>query len=1233
MNLVKKAFASLTITAMAVMTLAPAGFVSAQTVTLEAGDLIKASGAAVYYYASNGKRYVFPNQPTYKTWYADFSGVKTISDSQLASIMIGGNIVYRPGTRLVKITTDPKVYAVGPGGKLYWVQDEATAVKLYGSNWSQRIDDVSDAFFTNYMQTGMNVGDRHPDGQFIHYLSAPEKKYLVWEGKKRMVTSTDAQNANRLRDEFLVALTDDVTYPNGADLSSGEMMLVDAAQLGSTTTTPGTGGTLTVSLAADTPAAKDIPAGALRPATDVIFTTLNLTAGSTPVNLKGLSIKRGGLSVNSDLENVQLFDAQMNELGNAGSFNANDKVKFTFNKMIPANSTFKVYVAGDNKVGATGRIQLGVEAASDIVSDSSSVQGTFPVFGNTMVQVNVDVGQLVVSTGPNNPNTDKEIDVDSVNERFMEVKLTAGSTEAIRVEGISFEKGDNATFSVSDLINYTLFNETTGTKLAEGTVDGDFVRFNFTSAIILEKGQSVTLSLRADVAGGAGDIVTFSLYDNDSWLIRAKGQTYGFGSFIDTTTIPNFGAGGSNAETAKITISKGKVVVSRGANAPAVGDIAQGGDQVDIASFNFNVKGEPVRMDKMTFTLTCGGGLVCNDNSNLSLFRLEKTNGDLVAGPFDPKAGNIVEFSNQIELPIGDTELFIVADINDAAPNGGTVQVQLTPSTGIDNLKGMESNKSITAAPGGAVVANTQTVDAARIQVTAGGLPAPGTVVIKGSQQEVVGSVTLSSSLGGEDVKVTSLVLFNDGGSASVADLANYRLMDGTVQVGDTEQAVGGTITFDITDGFVVPRSGAKTLKVVADANNVSAGDDLVLEVNGTNGVVATGMDSGVTVPNANKTVAATGYTTVTFQAQGLLRVTLDADTPIDQLVQAGTTVEVARYKFSADDEDVKVRELTVTTGKAKNADSDYGDKVSSNVVRVRVYDGATELGSGVFSSNIATINLQAGNELIIPKDGSKVLTFKVDLQPKEVLASHRTGELIHFGLANTGGDANANWGGAGTYNVDAVGVGSGAVIANINGSGVPGGQVTGANKVRTFDGILTITRNTGLVAGNVTKSTSQEVLRLDLTASGDDIHVYSINVDVATDCAGNNVSDGDAVWQDMSGNTEYVRITEADLGNVDPIGSGRNFSWGNSTILNPLTIAQGTTKTIKLKADTNSCDAPSNHSLQLRVQGTGGGANLSGETIASGVIWADDELELVGDPVDDVATEELTIDGPTFQY
>ncbi len=122
------------------------GIASAAT----AGDLLKASGDAVYYFGANGKRYVFPTAQTYRSWYTDFSQVKTIGDAELATYPLGGNVTYRPGVRLVKVTTDPKVYAVGANGELRWITSESVAVALYGATWNTNVDDLPDAFFVNY---------------------------------------------------------------------------------------------------------------------------------------------------------------------------------------------------------------------------------------------------------------------------------------------------------------------------------------------------------------------------------------------------------------------------------------------------------------------------------------------------------------------------------------------------------------------------------------------------------------------------------------------------------------------------------------------------------------------------------------------------------------------------------------------------------------------------------------------------------------------------------------------------------------------------------------------------------------------------------------------------------------------------------------------------------------------------------------------------------------------------
>ncbi|MBU1448779.1 Ig-like domain-containing protein [Patescibacteria group bacterium] len=129
------------------------------SIFLQPGELIKIpddndsktlSDTAVYYYAVDGKRYVFPNEKTYFTWYADFSKVKIIPIDQMSLIPIGGNVTYRPGTRMLKFQTDTKTYIVTRGGVLRWAMTEDVARGWFGTEWNTFVDDVSEAFYVNY---------------------------------------------------------------------------------------------------------------------------------------------------------------------------------------------------------------------------------------------------------------------------------------------------------------------------------------------------------------------------------------------------------------------------------------------------------------------------------------------------------------------------------------------------------------------------------------------------------------------------------------------------------------------------------------------------------------------------------------------------------------------------------------------------------------------------------------------------------------------------------------------------------------------------------------------------------------------------------------------------------------------------------------------------------------------------------------------------------------------------
>ncbi len=174
------------------------------TASLQAGDLIRGqSFSAVYYFGKDGMRYVFPNDKTYFTWYNNFDNVKWLTDKDLATIQIGGNVTYKPGSRMIKINSDPKTYAVSAGGQLRHVMTEAVAVALYGSDWNKKIDDVPDGFFSNYkISSALDVAS-----------------LFSVSGETASATSIDVDK--NLKAATIVTITDSGFSPSSVTVSAG----------------------------------------------------------------------------------------------------------------------------------------------------------------------------------------------------------------------------------------------------------------------------------------------------------------------------------------------------------------------------------------------------------------------------------------------------------------------------------------------------------------------------------------------------------------------------------------------------------------------------------------------------------------------------------------------------------------------------------------------------------------------------------------------------------------------------------------------------------------------------------------------------------------------------------------------------------------------------------------------------------------------------------------------------
>ncbi len=116
--------------------------------------LIKSVGLDfIYWHDSKGIRHTFPTDDIFDSWFPS-NGFRPIifacTDEQIANIPLGGNVVYRSGTRLVKIASDLQVYAVEPNNVLRLISNETIAEAIFGSEWKKILVTIPDVLFSDY---------------------------------------------------------------------------------------------------------------------------------------------------------------------------------------------------------------------------------------------------------------------------------------------------------------------------------------------------------------------------------------------------------------------------------------------------------------------------------------------------------------------------------------------------------------------------------------------------------------------------------------------------------------------------------------------------------------------------------------------------------------------------------------------------------------------------------------------------------------------------------------------------------------------------------------------------------------------------------------------------------------------------------------------------------------------------------------------------------------------------
>lgn len=1003
----------------------------ASAATLMNGDLIKASGPAVYYFFNN-KRYVFPNETTYRSWFMDFSGIRTISDTELSAIMIGGNITIRPGTNLIKITTDPKVYAVTRGGVLHWVESESVATSLYGSNWARRVVDVPDQLFVNY-SVGSSVATAvHPDGSLVSYAGNSDR-YVVWNGQRRKI-SDSAFTANMFNSANVLPTT--ISYPSGADVTTREAELADAV-VGGGTTTP-VSGSLTVSLASDTSPAMVIP----KNAHNVMFTKVNLMAGSAATTVNSLKFRRVGVGLTSDFDNVYLYKADGTRLTSGRSISSSDNtVTFSgLNLAIAAGMTESVYVSADigvvtgdgESTGGQHAFEL-ADAGSVALTGTGTVSGSFPVRGNAMTIGTASVARVDVIDGaePANPR------IGTNDAEIANFRLQANGSNDVEVRRVTLYQA--GTISNSDLSNLRLFQGSTQVASAASVMNDGKIVLNFTTPFLIPNGQSRTFNLRGGVAGRSGRTIRiYTEYSSDVYVVD-KVQNVGAQVCVSTSSPCAGTYDGSSTTTSNASYSEtegGQFTITY--NGPATANVGKGQNDVVFYRFAITSGSNDVEIRKFNFAVTTTGvGIYDGSTEYLRDIKIKDADtGETVGGPVSCTASCAAPGyrafdtgSISVRVAAGQTRNFVItADTSNSITGnptyvfslGGASSNAIFGSTDVRVTTSGEFLSSSQISPNTTVTGNTMTVRAPQLNVTLAGTPSSG-VYVK-NQGDIPGAAFVLTAGSQSAIRVTSLKVTGSGDTTGSYDAANLDLVvnscglfDGTTQVGNrmSPGASDGTMTFSGLN-LQVPRGGSKTLEVRCNADSTitqAAGDKFAIGIDLDADISAQDEDGNSVTPSratAVDTNASTSPTVAqTIKSSGTITIAANSQPASTILVADGSTWQVmARYSANALYEDATIDFFGVTsTGPAASFAQDGVAVAQSTDPLCRTYSvrGTTSISSGV--DQAAEIDL-AANPITVAKGSTTYLCLLGKLAATvpsstnaDTTAAPRSGNVVALGI------------------------------------------------------------------------------------------------------------------------------------------------------------------------------------------------------------------------------------------
>lgn len=599
-------------------------------------------------------------------------------------------------------------------------------------------------------------------------------------------------------------------------------------------------------------------------------------SSNVPAKITSLSFKRIGVSNDSTLSSVYLYNGNTRLTDSAGvsnsAFNFNDpNGVFT----IPAGGTYTVSVRADISDSTSGQ-QVGVELSS--VSSNVQVGTVFPVRTGYS-----NVSSAVLSSVDFSATTLPLVSSVTPQSDYMvwQNTVTVGN-RAVALK--SFELRNIGSIKTTAITNLRLYVD--GVVVGRSVLSSDnIVRFDLSANPARMETGSRVVKVIGDVIGGSGDTFQFSLRRaSDAQMVdvdlgqpvlaKANGSTF-------------------SARTAtSATVAEGSVSVTKANTSPS-SDVSLGASNVKLASFEFRASGEDIKVESLGVSVTTPGSAGL-DNGKVFY------NGVQVGSTKDLSGTTVFELNSSMVLKAGAVGVVeVYADTKKADgssyANGNTVSVSL--AAGSSNAQRASSFTTLNV-PASSVSGNTIALSSSSATVSKASGYSDHTFVA-GALDAKIGSFVIFTGPT-EGVSVNTLTVSFSSGSDKITDL---RLVDASgAQIGTVKPVVSSSNSFSVN--IALPSSSTKTIDIRANVKSAASGS-FAASVDGS----GTGATTGTSISFGS---SSSPLQTIVIGTSALFAAVNTGSTPDNAIVLAGSMVKVGSFRFTAQYSDYTVEKILV---------------------------------------------------------------------------------------------------------------------------------------------------------------------------------------------------------------------------------------------------------------------------------------------------------------------------------